>query len=485
MNRDTFLKKLLELRPTILQQYSYEFLPETFKGNDLLTVHCIAHGLFKQKAYSHLYGKGCTLCANERTAKSLTLSTNDFIEKSKAKYGERFSYEKTHCIGAGKDLLITCPDHGDFSIRPKAHMWLPYGCPNCSVELPRLNRKQKLLNKAKIVHGDKYDYSKVNYAKFNDMVEIICPKHGSFWQFFHVHVNKPTNCPTCIREADKLTIEEFISKSEKIHGKSYDYSKVVYETNRSMVTINCPKHGDFVQRAASHLSGNKCRDCYVEDSRNSKEEFVKKAKQIHSDKYDYSKAVYKGSKIPLEIICPKHGSFWQRPNTHTSSKNGCCRCSESKGENEVERCLLKYNIKHFREYRILPHRYRYDFFLPELNIYIEFNGQQHYKPVEMFGGLPAFLKVKENDKIKRFLVKQHQGKLIVLTYLTLAEQDVERVLIASLKRIYPYWFVINGKLQVYKNALDVCNSFKLPETTILRDVVKVLKNTISDFRVLF
>lgn len=132
----------------------------------------------------------------------------------------------------------------------------------------------------------------------------------------------------------KLTQEEFINRAKKIHGNKYDYSKVVYLTNKVKVCIICPIHGAFWQTPNAHLLGQGCKQCYTDvvgDSlRTTKEEFIRKAKAIHGDKYDYSKVEYVNNKTEVIIICPIHGEFKQRPDMHTIKGNGCRLCRSDK-----------------------------------------------------------------------------------------------------------------------------------------------------------
>jgi hypothetical protein len=252
-----------------------------------------------------------------------------------------------------------------------------------------------------------------------------------------------------------------------------------------MVTITCKEHGDFVQRASSHLAGCGCKKCFVDESKHSTEEFIKIAKEIHGNKYDYSKVDYQTNKIPVEIICSIHGSFWQIPNAHTSPRNGCPSCNESKGENLVESFLKKYNLNHIREYKVSPYNYRYDFYLPELNIFIEFNGFQHYSPVDFFGGEEGFRKTRKNDIIKKQIVKDNNGKLVIITYLHLNENTIEKQLIGSLKRLYKYWFVIDGKVTVFKDAIEVIKAFNIPGDVLIRDLLKEVEKKVKGLKVLF
>lgn len=485
MDKQLFLKKLSINRPSVFESYNYDLLPVTFKASDKIPIECIHHGIFYQTAVTHLQKTGCPECGKIQCANNRALTTDEFIEKAKTKFGNKYDYSKTVYTRKGNPLTITCPVHHDFEIRPEAHLWSRHGCPKCDFEIPRAIKKKKVLEKANKIHNRKYDYSKVCYVNVNDPVEIVCPTHGSFWQTLCIHTSSGSGCPKCARENDKLTTEQFIERSKLVHGNRYNYSKVQYHTNVSMVTITCPEHGDFVQRAGSHLAGSKCKKCFLEENRKSTEQFIEDAKRLHGDKYDYSRVKYHGNKKPVEIVCPTHGSFWQKPNSHLTSRNGCRFCMESKGERAIEMLLKKYQINHIREYRLVPYLYRYDFYLPDLNIYIEFNGLQHYKPVDMFGGEAAFWKVKENDKIKKELVKASDSHLIILSYLHLNDDSVEKELIARFKQIYQYWFVIDGRLRVFKSALDLYKEFNIPPRTPIKDLVTEVKKIVNDFRILF
>lgn len=434
MNKSYFLERVLQKRPTALEEYSYDLLPETFIATDMIPVVCKTHGTFTQKASAHAFGAGCISCSRARIAIGRQLTTDEFIAKSIKRFGDRFDYSKTQYVRKDVELIVTCKRHGDIVTTPEQLFWSTYGCKDCDFEIPRENRKARMLAKAVEVHGDRYDYSRVIYVNSNDPVEIICPVHGSFWQGLYQHTAKKTNCPKCFRDNEKLSQAEFIGRARHVHGDVYDYDKVVYVHGQIPVTITCRKHGDFTQRANSHLSGNGCKECFLEGNKLTTEEFIENARRVHGDTYDYSKVNYLGNKVEVEIVCPRHGSFWQKPNSHVSSKNGCRLCYESKGEKAVEVVLKKYGIEHIREYRIPPYRYRYDFYLPEFNVFIEFHGHQHYQPVGLFGGDEAHQLVKKNDKMKVRLVNRVRGTLIVLNHLDLSDGSVEKKLIQRLKR---------------------------------------------------
>lgn len=186
------------------------------------------------------------------------------------------------------------------------------------------------IKKAKEIHGDKYDYSKIEYKNNRTKICIICPEHGEFWQIPYSHL-RGSGCPQCAIKSTKykqrLTTEDFIKKAQKIHGDNYVYSKVEYENDKTKVCIICPEHGEFWQTPNNHLKGKGCPSCYG-NKKLTIEEFIKKAKEIHGDKYDYSKVEYKNIDYNVCIICPEHGEFWQTPYKHIKRAQGCPVCGK-------------------------------------------------------------------------------------------------------------------------------------------------------------
>ncbi len=437
MKQSDFLEKILAIKPDNFKNYSYQSLPESFTAHEKITINCNIHGEFKQKAYTHLAGAGCRLCGFEASSIKRRLTTSEFVEKSSIKFNKRFDYSKTDYVHSEGLLTIGCPIHGDIKITPDQHFRSKHGCQKCDYEIPRNKKSEVLIRRAQEVHNSFYDYSQARFRNVNDKAEIICPIHGSFYQAMYDHVARGTRCPGCALADNKHNNQKFIEKAMSIHGSTYDYSKVRYETNESMVTIICKKHGEFIQRAGSHTQGNGCLQCYRENVLLPFDEFLRKAREVHGRKYNYSKVVYKGNKIPVEIICPIHGSFLQKPNSHISSGNGCKICNQSKGERAVENTLLKYGIDFIREYRLIPHRLRCDFFIPSHNLFIEFNGLQHYKPIPHFGGEQEFSTLRRNDLKKKKIISERNGTLIVLTYLNLKDGELEQTLIKRLGKIIP------------------------------------------------
>lgn len=485
MKKETFFKKLQTKDQGVFEKFDYSLVPEEFAVEDMIHVRCEAHGVFSVKAYSHLFHPTCKKCSIENRARLKTLSNEKIIQRSKAKYGDSFDYSKTVYKGKYEPLTLICRRHGEIHTTAERHMATVHGCKQCDVELSRQANLEASLAKANEVHNHKYDYSKVVFVNTTENVEIVCPEHGSFWQGLYNHYGKGQGCPACARQADRLTKEDFIAKSKIIHGDSYGYEKVVYENNVSMVTITCHKHGDFVQRAGSHLTGCGCRKCHIEATRTAQEEFIRTARDVHGDKYDYSRVVYSGNKKPVKVICPVHGEFKIKPNSHTSTRTGCARCSESKGETAVKVFLEKWNIPFQQESRIAPFKYRFDFHIPETNIYIEFHGQQHYFPVDFFGGEKDFLDTQRRDKAKAALVKESGGLLLVLDYMSIRRGTLEEELSRALKKAYSHWFLVKGELKVFKSVMDVFAYFDIPLKTQVRHLVKEVVAKHKDVQFIF
>lgn len=199
---------------------------------------------------------------------------------------------------------------------------------------PQEIKNQWYTHKFQEVHGDRYDYSMVEYKTTREKVVIICKEHGEFLQTPNSHLNG-RGCPDCYGNKHKDTnkcIEDF----KKAHGGTYDYSKVIYVNASTKVEIICKKHGQFTQTPKGHLNGNGCPDCYgnkKKDTNTCIEDF----KMVHGDTYGYSKVDYTNCSTKVEIMCKKHGVFLQMPFSHLRG-NGCPKCQ---GSNQDTLYILK------------------------------------------------------------------------------------------------------------------------------------------------
>ena len=349
------------------------------------------------------------------------LTTEEFIKKANKKHNGKYDYSKVEYIDSHTKVCIICPEHGEFWQEPANHL-SGQNCPKCAsieVHTNQSNKKEGFIQKAKEIHGDKYDYSKVEYINNHTKVCIICPEHGEFWQK-PIHHTQGKGCPYC-GGTKKLSTEEFIKRANEIHKEKYDYSKVEYKTTETKVCIICPEHGEFWQTPHAHLAGQNCPKC-CGNIKLSTEEFIKRANEIHKEKYDYSKVDYLGADTKVCIICPEHGEFWQTPHNHISGKQGCPECNTSKNSKivqKIETILKEFNIQYIKEktfdwLKNKSHMYL-DFFLPDYNIGIECHGLQHFEPVEYFGGKIEYDRRYEMDKLKYKLCSEHDIKIYYFT----------------------------------------------------------------------
>jgi hypothetical protein len=280
-----------------------------------------------------------------------------------------------------------------------------------------LKSTEAFINECNVVHNNFYCYDKTIYTGINNKIKIICPIHGEFEQIAKSHL-KGCGCQMCAKKHIPTT-SEFIDSAIKIHGNKYDYSRVKYINSRTNVCIICPEHGEFWQTPHSHLKGFGCKKCskQVYDTGS----FITKAKKIHGDKYDYSKVNYVDSKTKVCIICPEHGEFWQRPDMHLSG-HLCPFCNISILENELKNILktnnINFIIKADKNVFNWLDRQHLDFYLPDYNIAIECQGEQHFKPIKFFGGISKLEYTQKMDNIKKEKCEMNNIKLLYYSFKT-------------------------------------------------------------------
>lgn len=287
----------------------------------------------------------------------------------------------------------------------------------------------EFIDRCKVIHPE-YIYDKTIYINARTNVIITCPIHGDFITTPNRFImGSKSGCPKCNPSSlkESLTQEEFIQRCLK-YFPNYDYSQVVYTNQYTKVVITCNKHNYTWKPIAKDLmNGHGCPLCGKENNKEKQkltlEEFIEKANKIHNNKYDYSKVLYINYKTKVEIVCPIHGSFLQSPDKHLIQQQGCPKCEEqsSKGELQVKNYLENHNIKYIQQYPIIyngncNNKTKIDFYLPDYNIFIEYNGMQHYVPIDYFGGELKFQKQIQRDNYVRNYCKEYNIKLIEIKY---------------------------------------------------------------------
>ena len=420
MTTEQWIKRAINVHNNKYDYSKVEYVDSKTK----VCIICPEHGEFWQEANSHLKGCGCIECSNQK--KLLYKNKDSFVNDAKKIHGDKYDYSKVYFNYKNDKIKIICPIHGEYITTPQIHL-LGCECPKCAGT--KKLTTEEFIEKAREVHGDKYDYSKVEYVNNRTKVCIICPEHGEFWQTPDSHMHGQ-ECPKCAG-TKKLTTEEFIEKAKKVHGDKYDYSKVNYIGSKTKVCIICPEHGEFMMTPNAHMCGQECPKCAYHKMgikrRLSTEEFIEKAREVHGDKYDYSKVKYDGLYNYICIICHKrdkygieHGEFWQTPSSHLHG-NGCSKCKETKLERDVRLLLeenkIKYVYQASKKDLLWLKRQSLDFYLPDYNIAIECQGEQHFKPVDFAGkgekwAEEMFLKNQKYDKIKKLLCKENNLELL-------------------------------------------------------------------------
>ena len=296
--------------------------------------------------------------------------TKTFIKKALRKHGDRYDYSNVIYVKSDEKVEIICrvKGHKPFPQTPYRHS-IGHGCQKCANEKIAYNKRltiNEFIEKARKIHDNKYDYSKVNYINAFTYVTITCPIHGDFPQTPNDHLNG-AGCRKCAFEKQTMrqrkSLNKFIKESRKVHGNKYDYSKVNYINTDTEVIITCPIHGDFPQTPYIH---------------------------------------------------------------HISRKQGCSKCKSSKGETIIRNFLIKHNIefeeqkrfKDCKDKRPLP----FDFYIPQYNLCIEYDGKQHFVPYDFAykmteeQKLKNFNYIQSHDQIKNNYCKSHNINLLRIKY---------------------------------------------------------------------
>jgi len=357
---------------------------------------------------------GCPYCSKEQRKKKTKMTNENYKELVIKKHGIKYDLSKVKYNGMRECVTATCHIHGDFDIIAYdfAHL---RGCPKCgakerfksennNVDIQE-KKEEKLTTESFIKKSNEifngyyiYDKTDLNNKDEKRRVCIICPVHGEFWQNPYSHL-KGHGCSKCGHEkganAQQMTTEQYIEKANKIHNFKYIYTETEYNGCYEDVTVICPIHGKFTQKAYVHLQGHGCPKCankIISDQIiSSTEEFIEKAKHVHYyENNDYSKVIYKGAKIPVTIICENGHEYSQMPNKHLSG-HGCPYCTHnvSNPEKELTEYIesLGFNVENNNR-KILTDAKEIDLIVPSKNIAIEYDGlhwhSENMKPNKRF-----------------------------------------------------------------------------------------------------
>ena len=291
-------------------------------------------------------------------------------------------------------------------------------------------KTEHFIEKSTNVHGeDVFDYSLTTYVNSHTKVTICCVRHQrTFTQTPDNHLQGHNGCPTCGAERKRSIHaaggDKFIAAANSIHDNKYDYSRVVYVNNKTKVHIVCRVHGAFDQTPVNHTYLKQgCPTCHAQSRgvsrRTTLAHFIDRSNNVHRNTYDYSQATYVNNHTPIVILCKKHGAFSQRPSDHLHLRAGCPKCASSKGEAAVRQVLEKQSLQ-FEEQKTFPEcvsalgrKLKFDFFIPTLDLLIEYDGLHHYQQIT---GRENLSNIQERDNIKTEFALRSGIKLLRIPY---------------------------------------------------------------------
>ena len=322
---------------------------------------------------------------------------------------------------------------------------------------------EEFIQRAKEIHGDKYDYSNTEYEHSHKKVEIKCNNCKEIFPIVasnHINIRpskgKASGCYNCFKQNHSVllanTTKEFIEKAKEIHGDKFDYSNTNYEHSRNKVEIICKFHAAFKQRPSDHLSGAGCKKCatdlLINNRRKLNEDFIRQANEYHNYKFDYNNTIYKGANKEIEIICPNHGPFKQIARHHLDCKWGCPGCSHigiSKISLEwLEIMKIVYNCNivnglNSSEFRI-DDIGKVDGFCYEKSLVFEFHG-------DFWHGNPKIFNKNEFNKVSKKKFSELYNKTI--------ERDL-KILEKGYNLIYIWEYDWNLKKKLNNEIINRC-----------------------------
>ena len=342
------------------------------------------HGVFEQTAKNHKDGQGCPKCVGRGR------TIEEVIKICKEKHNYKYDYSLITSNLTQKYIDVIEIKTG-LIFRQTLHNHL-------TGQKPIKITTESLISRLKEIHNNEFSYLIDKEVVGNsEIINIVDNKSGDVFQYAidnHLNGAKP----------NRITLNRFLIKSKEVHNNKYDYSLVKDITGiNNIVNITCPKHGVFTQKVNNHMNlKDGCPKCVGRGLRTT-ESMIEDFKKIHFDKYDYSLVVYKANG-KVDIICKEHGIFKQNIYKHLLGQ-GCKQCSSNSiGEEYIKIYLEKNKIKYINQHGFDTYKYinklNFYFYLPKLDVLIEYDGLQHFEPVKDFGGIEAFKLGLKRDEAK-------------------------------------------------------------------------------------
>lgn len=425
-----------------------------------ITIRCIKHNhYFTVQAGNHistlLKSGGCPLCGQEslteyrrkkheealrkaeqkkKVYKPRLTHKERFLKKARAMYPD-YDFSRVEYKDRETYIVVVCPVHGEFKIRPRTLLigekgQKPHGCWKCNNLIPPYEKELTLdtfKNRMHELYGDKYTFVWSDFKNRQSMIRFACKEHGEQRR----SVTGLLDGKGCAYCNGKFYPPDWIKNARAVHGEKYEYDE-----NRpphrvsDIIRYKCPVHGWQETRYDCHvLQGCGCALCAGVQNKLSAEDrkqiWIEKCKKRYPGKYSYRNVVYVNNDTPVKIYCKEHHvTFETTPDTHLRGAGGCPICTKSVGEVEIYKWLSEHDVP-FETQKKLPNENMFckrhylvaDFYLPDINLIIEMNGEQHYQPVEHFNTKDwTFEDQQIRDETLRAYCKTHKISLLEIKY---------------------------------------------------------------------
>ena len=428
-------------------------------GLSPITIRCIKHNhYFTVQAGNHIstkqrrFSAGCPICAQERLTAARALRENSimaqikkiraskpkktsqeiFIEKAKAQYPD-YDYSKVEYKDRDTSVTLICPKHGVFAIRPRTLLSKekgkqPHGCWECcGMKKPALNNSETFKEDVLALYGDKYVFHCEDYKCKTSQIRVECKLHGEH----KISADAIRHGSACIYCNGRLYPKDWIKNAKAVHGDKYVYDESKPPRIKSdRIRYKCPIHGWQETRYDCHVDLKcGCPVCAGYPNKLSAEQrkanWVKRCKKKYNDRFDYSQFVYVNNDTKGLVTCKEHHySYMIDPWMHLRGAGGCPFCTGSEGEVHIRTWLENHHINFVPQYSI-PNENLFckrkhlmvDFYLPDYRMFIEMNGEQHYKNIAYFHQDSwTFEDQQIRDESLRQYSKRHNVRLLVIKY---------------------------------------------------------------------
>lgn len=310
--------------------------------------------------------------------------TSDFIQKSILRHGDsKFTYELTDYITAKHKITLTCAEHGNFTTSVQTHLYGNGGCPACATRATaqaKILSAEQLKDKAAPIHGDTYTYTNNRHPDNVHLIEIICKKHGPFYQRAASHL-QGSGCKKCgiERRADirRGSTSRFLKRAREVHGDRYNYKFVEYTGCQDKVKVVCDKHGVFLITPNDHIRGKGCKKCANAKHSISVEQYKKRLSESCNSlgvQYSIVDETYVAQRHPVDVTCPEHGLFTVSSARLLLGRVSCPKCTTTTGQQKIISWLDKHGIEYLVNDYTLLLKQQVDILIPQAKLALEFNG---------------------------------------------------------------------------------------------------------------